>query len=108
MTRAAALSETAWTGRVIDIARLHGWRVAHFRPAQTGKGWRTPMSGDVGVPDLILARDGDVLLAELKTDRGRLRPEQEAWLDELGVHGCVWRPRDHDAVLARLARTVIA
>lgn len=103
-----ALSETAWTGRVIDIARLHGWRVGHFRPAQTAKGWRTPMSGHVGVPDLLLARGGDVLMAELKSDSGRLRTEQVEWLAALGAHGCVWRPRDAHTVLARLARQVSA
>ncbi len=103
-----ALSETAWTSRVIDIARLHSWRVAHFRPARTQNGWRTPMEGDIGVPDLILARDGDVLLVELKTDRGRVLPDQQKWLDHLGVHGRVWRPRDSDEVLARLVRTVSA
>lgn len=102
------LSEAAFTGRVIGIAKTYGWRVAHFRPARTQKGWRTPMEGDIGVPDLILARDGDVLLAELKTNSGVLLPDQQAWLDHLGPHGCVWRPRDHGHILARLARTVTA
>lgn len=99
------LTEAEWTTRVIEIAQLNGWRVAHFRPAQTAKGWRTPMQGHIGFPDLVLARGGDVLLAELKTDKGTLRPEQKQWLDQLGPdHGYVWRPRDSDAVVARLAR----
>jgi hypothetical protein len=105
---ALPLREADWTRTVIEAAQLNGWRVGHFRPAQTAKGWRTPMSGHVGVPDLLLARGGDVLMAELKTDKGRLRPEQVEWLAHLGGHGCVWRPRDSDAVMARLARRVTA
>jgi len=98
------LSEAAWTGRVIDIAQLHGWRVAHFRPAQTAKGWRTPMQGHVGFPDLVLARDGDVLLAELKVGRNKLRSEQQLWADAIGDQFRLWRPEDSDAVLKELSR----
>jgi hypothetical protein len=101
---APTMSEAAWTGQVIEIAQLHGWRVSHSRPARTAQGWRTPVQGHIGAPDLLLARAGDVICAELKTDRGRLRPDQTAWLEQLGAHGCVWRPRDRDHVLARLAR----
>lgn len=100
---APRLSEDEWTTRVMQTARLHSWRAAHFRPARTAKGWRTPMTGDVGVPDLILARDGVVLLAELKGDRGTVRPDQRLWLDALGRHGRLWRPRDWDDVLATLS-----
>lgn len=98
------VSEADWQSWVIDVARLHGWRVAHHRPARTVHGWRTPIEGDPGVPDLILARAGEVLLAELKTDRGRPTAEQRAWLGALGDHGALWRPRDRDTVLARLSR----
>lgn len=83
---------------VIELARLLGWRVAHFRAAQTVNGWRTPVEGDgKGFPDLVLARAGRVIFAELKGAKGKLSPEQEAWLEELtgGVYGwCVWRPAD--------------
>lgn len=85
------ISEAAFTETVIQLAKWHGWRVAHFRPAQTSRGWRTPMSGDVGFPDLVLARKGEVLFAELKSETGRMRREQVDWAAELpGVH--IWRP----------------
>jgi hypothetical protein len=46
------LSEAAFTDAVIELARLGGWRVAHFRPARTASGWRTPVQGDgAGFPD---------------------------------------------------------
>lgn len=69
---------------VIDLARLQGWRVAHFRPARTSKGWRTPVSADgKGWPDLVLVRDR-IMFVEIKGDGDRLRPAQAAWLDALG------------------------
>ena len=37
----ATISETEFKDQIIQFAKLHKWRVAHFRPAQTAKGWRT-------------------------------------------------------------------
>lgn len=102
----ADLSEAAWTTWVIAAARWHGWKCVHYRPARSARGVRTPVQGDIGAPDLLLARAGDVLCVELKTRTGRIRPEQRDWLDHLGDrHGYVWRPADAAQVLARLART---
>lgn len=85
---------------VIDCARLFGWRVAHFRAAQTARGWRTPVEADgAGFPDLVLVRDGRLLFVELKGDGGRVRTEQADWLTALHkvgipVEAHVWRPTD--------------
>ena len=97
-----ALTEDAWKSRIVATAQLHGWRCAHFRVARTNKGWRTPVEGDRGLPDLVLAKNGVVLLAELKTDRGKLGPGQGEWLQALGEHGRLWRPRDWKDVLHEL------
>lgn len=101
------LSETAWQGRVMDFARLRGWRITHFRPTQVRPGrWATALAGDPGWPDLALCRDGRLILAELKTERGRLSPGQVAWLGVLqtvqGVDVRVWRPSDWDSVMEAL------
>ena len=79
---------------VIELAQFLGWRVAHFRPARTEKGWRTPVQGDgKGFPDLVLARHGRVLFAELKSEKAKLSAEQDLWLYELGPSfSRVWRP----------------
>ena len=61
--------EEAFLQQVMDFAKIQGWRRAHFRPAKTAKGWRTPVSGDAkGFPDLLLIRPrtGHRLVAELK------------------------------------------
>lgn len=97
------MNESDLLRRVLDTARLYGWRCAHYRPARTEQGWRTPMQGDRGCPDLILARDGQVLLAELKTQTGKLGPGQDEWLRHAGAHGRLWRPDDWPAIGSELA-----
>jgi hypothetical protein len=81
---------------LIDGARRLGYRVAHFRPAWTARGYRTPVEADAaGFPDLVICGHGHLLFAECKTGRGRLTAEQHAWLDALvacGVHAVVVRP----------------
>jgi hypothetical protein len=39
-----------------------------------------------------LARDGEIILAELKTGKGTLTREQKVWLQHIGDRGYVWRP----------------
>jgi hypothetical protein len=102
------VTEDEWKSWVLDVARWHHWLVSHFRPARTERGWRTPLEGNAGYPDVTLARGGVVLIRELKSDRGRLAPEQQAWLEALGPLGGVWRPRDRDLVLATLTAAVPA
>lgn len=102
---APKLGEEDFKRRVIETAQTYGWLVAHFRPARTKTGWRTPVEADgAGFPDLVLARDGVVLLAELKSETGRVDVEQQRWIDALGLYARVWRPRDWDAVLRELSR----
>lgn len=72
---------------IIDLAHVLGYIVAHFRPAKTDKGWRTPVGADgKGFPDLVLAhgRKARVIFAELKGTRGVVSAEQRMWLDTLG------------------------
>lgn len=101
-------TEAEWQRTVIECAQLHGWRVAHFRPARTDRGWRTPVQADgAGFPDLVLARYGELIFAELKSERGKVRPEQADWLDHLEGQGRevhLWRPSDWPEVRERLAR----
>ena len=97
-----ALSEAQWAREVKEYAQAHGWRVAHMRAVQLASGrWTTPNEGDEGFPDWVFARDGEVILAELKKQSGRETPSQRAWLDT--ACGYLWRPSDWDAVQRRLA-----
>jgi hypothetical protein len=78
-------SEAQVQATLVDAARLHGYMVAHFRPAQTGRGWRTPVEGDAGFPDLVLARAGTVFAFEVKGPKGQPSYEQLCWQAALGV-----------------------
>lgn len=94
---AAAMTEQELLDAVLQLAKVLGLRTAHFRPAKTEKGWRTPVAGDgKGFPDLIIV--GSSLLArELKSEQGRLTPEQVAWRGALyvaGLDATEWRPSD--------------
>ena len=99
---------------VVEAARLLGWLVAHFRPARTAEGWRTPVAADgTGFPDLVLARPGALVFVELKATRGRLSEEQSNWLRVLGLTGAcdahVWRPDDwQSGVIEEVLRTAVA
>ena len=99
-----AESERDFQQKVVDYAHLTGWKVAHFRPAYTEKGWRTPVAADgKGFVDLVLAKVGrEVIYAELKTNRGKLTREQGDWKFILsqcpGVEYKIWRPRDWEQI----------
>ena len=103
-------TEAEFMGQIIEMAQLRGWRVHHTRPAWTGKGWRTPIQGDPGFPDLVLVRKRGkrvrVIFAELKSDKGRLTNEQQEWIRLLegckGVESYIWRPRIWEGILAIL------
>lgn len=77
--------------KVIQLARMNGFRVQHSRPVQQKDGrWLTAIQGDAGFPDLVLAsRDRGVLFIELKSDSGKLSPGQVMWQQALAPH-CEW------------------
>ena len=92
------MTEAEFQKQVIDAAHLFGWRVAHFRPARTAHGWRTPVAADgAGFPDLVLVRNHQLIFAELKTDTGKLSDAQRGWLEAL-PRSVVWRPRYWDDI----------
>lgn len=108
------VTEAEFQAQVCELAELYGWSWAHFRPAKTGRGWRTPVSGPLGAgwPDLVLTRDRDgrMMFVELKAQRTVLTPDQSEVLDYLRriarFHGWlevhVWRPSDWDEIVERL------
>lgn len=94
MTKAVqglTLTEDELLHAVVQYAQLRRCLVSHFRPARTATGWRTPIQGDQGFVDVVVAKAGRVLFAELKSQRGRTTPQQDAWVAAVG--GRVWRPQ---------------
>ena len=100
---ASLVTEREWQGQVTQAAEIFGWTWAHFRPAMTSKGWRTPVSGPLGAGfvDLVLVRGDRLVMAELKSQHGRLTPAQRDVLDLLrpAVEVHVWRPSDLEIAL---------
>jgi hypothetical protein len=94
---ALPMSEADLQAAVVDLARRLGWLVFHDYDSRRS----TP-----GFPDLVCVhpRSGALIFAELKTARGKVTPEQDAWLRALAVRGAafVWRP-EHltDGTIAR-------
>ena len=80
---ADAITEEELLTTIARFLELYKWRWCHFRPARTSKGWRTLLQGHRGLPDICAVRGTRLLFIELKSARGRLTPEQTAWLDAL-------------------------
>lgn len=105
------VSEADFQVTVIKLAQYLGWKVAHFRGvrvlrANGGIRYQTPVQGDgKGFPDLVLVRRNRLIFAELKSDTGKLSPEQRQWLEALKATGAevyVWRMSDWDDIQALL------
>uniref|UniRef100_A0A6M3KED2 VRR-NUC domain-containing protein n=1 Tax=viral metagenome TaxID=1070528 RepID=A0A6M3KED2_9ZZZZ len=103
------ISEADWQQTVIELAKLSGWSVAHFRSVRVQRKdgsvyYQTPVQADgSGFVDLILAKEGhSVVFAELKVGRNKPSPEQKAWLELLA--SCpnsqvfLWYPEDFEDV----------
>ena len=110
------MTEAEFLAQIVELATYLGWTWKHDRPARTAHGWRTPTSGPLGKgwPDLTLvrARDGRMVLAELKRDDAPDPAGDQAvvlaYLREAATavarwHGwltvAVWRPRDFDVIV---------
>lgn len=91
------ISEKAFMARVIELAKLHGWRAYHTHDSRRS---------ERGFPDLVLVRKGVCVFAELKRSRAeKPTAEQLAWLADLGACGLpahLWAPEDWDQIEATL------
>ena len=88
------IKENEWLLQVRDLARLLGWLDYHTYDSRQC----TP-----GFPDLVLVNrlQKRVIFAELKREKGRIRPAQQEWLDalhEAGQEAYVWRPSEFETV----------
>lgn len=90
-------TEAQFQAQVMTLARLAGWLAYHPYDSRLS---------EPGYPDLTLTRDGRIIYAELKTARGRIRPEQRIWLTTLaknpGVEVALWRPASWPTIEAAL------
>ena len=92
-------TEKQFQEQVIDIARSCHWLIHHDRGD-----YRQCIGGDAGFPDLVMARKGRVIFAELKSEKGKLTYHQERWVEALEGRRAanpevyVWRPAHLDKI----------
>ena len=102
--------EKDFATQVEHLFTLFGWRWTHFEPAirQSGE-WATALRGMKGLPDYIAVRDGKLIFAEIKGDRGRLTPDQTEWIERLRavreVRTETWWPDDLQEIKELLRRS---
>lgn len=81
------ITEKQFESQVKELAKLFGWKYSHT--------WRS-IHSPAGFPDCTMAREGRLVIAELKTETGQPTPEQYFWLVELSKVLCaevyLWRP----------------
>jgi hypothetical protein len=106
--RPALALEEDYEDTLVAAARALGYRVHVERKARGAGGYRTPIKGDAGWPDVVIAGHGRHLVLELKRPPNGPTPEQLAWLEELRAAGVDARllvvPDELDALLEELAR----
>ena len=91
------VTEKEFDAQVRELCDIYGWRRYH-----TYRSKHSP----AGFPDLVLVRDGRLIFAELKSEKGKLRPEQKEWiaaLEETGVEVYVLRPSQLQEIADLLA-----
>ena len=104
--RDALISERELAATVDALAEQAGWKIfgvleQRVYARRLSKGW----------PDRVLLRNGPgcsrLIFAELKSERGKLTPEQGEWLLALRLFGedrdqaievYLWRPSDLDSI----------
>jgi hypothetical protein len=94
VTTTVALNEKQFQAQVVELAGVLRWATYHpWLSVHSPRGW----------PDLALCRPPRLVLAELKSEKGKVTPAQDQWLELLGrcpgVEVYVWRPSDWDAVV---------
>lgn len=104
-----AISEIDFRRQIVGpkgLATMLGWLHVGFRAAQTTRGWRTPVTGELGKGwvDLVLVHPGRkrLLFRELKRDGMAPDVDQIGVLETLriaGLDAAVWRPADLDSGL---------
>jgi hypothetical protein len=90
MTTARWVTEAQWLTAVGDALDYTGWSWIHHRPGRRASGkWADPVQGNSarGWPDVFAVRDDRAIAVELKTDSGRVTPEQTEWLARLNAAG---------------------
>lgn len=92
--------ENCFAAQVKKYAELNGWLVQQMPPFR-------PTCSSPGFPDMVLVRQGRLILAELKRMNGVVSGPQQEWRRELRRTPCeyyLWFPCDWPSIEDRLRR----
>ena len=94
------MTEAQLLAAVRQLARYRGWWIYHTAISR---------GSDSGWPDLAMInpRHRRFLAVELKSEHGKLTPDQISWLDALdqcGIETAVWRPADLATTIPQILR----
>ncbi len=98
-----AMSEKEWSKQFKQLFEMLGWEKSYHTLNSFGSA--------KGYPDwhLVRVRNGvaESVFVELKSAIGKVKPEQQEWIDVLnmvpGTRAFVWRPADWNAVVKELS-----
>jgi len=99
MSNWKSITEKEFESQIKDLAKILGWKYYHT--------WRS-IHSPAGFPDCCFVKPPRLVFAELKSEKGKVSPAQQEWLDSLRACGgnveCyMWRPSDFDEA-ARILR----
>lgn len=90
-----AKDEKAFMADVMKEARKRGWNLIYHT--------HDSRKSAKGFPDLVMIRGPRLVFAELKSQTGKVEPEQQEWLDALmAVRGpwvFLWRPSNWPEII---------
>lgn len=97
VTASLSISEAALQATVVELLNAFGYQHLHVRRSIGKVRKHVTATSIIGWPDLLAWRPGRIVAMELKSDVGKVTPEQQAVLESLnaaGVESRVIRPAD--------------
>lgn len=91
-------TEAQFQSAVVNVARARGWGMIYHT--------QHSLHSAAGFPDLVMVRGEELLFAELKSAKGKVKPEQIEWIAALGrtpARAFIWRPCDWYEIEEELA-----
>lgn len=85
------MPEASFQAEVQRYASTQGWLSTHITDSRY-------TTGQAGAPDVLMVRNGEIILAELKSKAGRLTSQQQLWIREY-PKTYVWRPSDKEEIM---------
>lgn len=85
----SAVTEKEFQATVLELATRLRWRTFHVLDSK---------GSTAGFPDVVAVRRTRLVVAELKTEKGKLTDAQQSWMADLeqvlSVGAYVWKPSD--------------